>query len=68
MIDPMDVLRAANLLIRHHGADNAPFVAARRADELLERGDVEGQIVWKKIAAAVVELVRTKARPDERFN
>jgi hypothetical protein len=36
--------RAANLLIREHRSD-AEIVAAQRADEMLERGDRDGQLV-----------------------
>jgi hypothetical protein len=50
-----DIWRAANLLIRKHRAD-AEVVAARRADEMLERGDREGQLVWLRIMRAIVEL------------
>jgi hypothetical protein len=43
------------LLIREHAAE-AEIVAARRADEMLGRGDREGQLVWLRIRRAVVEL------------
>jgi hypothetical protein len=55
MIPDRDVWRAANLLIRKHG-DDAELVAARRADEMLERGDHEGKIEWLRIRRAIVEL------------
>ena len=55
MISDIDLWRAANLLIRQHG-DDAELAAARRADLMLERGDLEGQTVWKRIRRAVVEL------------
>ena len=55
MIPDRDIWRAANLLIREHGAD-AEIVAARRADEMLERGDRDGQLVWLRIGRAIVEL------------
>jgi len=45
MIPDRDIWRAANLLIREHGVD-AEVVAARRADEMLDRGDRDGQLVW----------------------
>jgi hypothetical protein len=48
MIPDRDIWRAANLLIREHNAD-AEIVAARRADEMLERGDRDGQVVWLRI-------------------
>jgi len=55
MISDRDIWRAANLLIRKHPAD-AEVVAARRADEMLERGDRDGQLVWLRIRRAIVEL------------
>ena len=55
MIPDRDIWRAANLLIREHSAD-AEVVAARRADEMLERGDRDGQLVWLRIRRAIVEL------------
>ena len=55
MVPDLDIWRAANLLIREHRAD-AEFVAARRADEMLERGDRDGQIVWLRIQRAITEL------------
>ena len=52
MIPDHDIWRAANLLIREHGAD-AEIVAARRAGE---RGDHDGKSVWLRIRRAVVEM------------
>ena len=44
----LEVLHAAQLLVNRHG-DDAPVVAAQRADELLDRGDLEDVAVWKSI-------------------
>jgi hypothetical protein len=55
MISTLDTYRAANLLIRQHGAD-AELIAAQRADLMLERGDREGQVVWMRIRRAISEL------------
>jgi hypothetical protein len=55
MVPDRDIWRAANLLIREHGAD-AEVIAAGRADEMLERGDHEGQGVWLRIRLAVAEM------------
>jgi hypothetical protein len=55
MIADLDIWRAANLLIRRHGAD-AELAAPRRADLMRDRGDIEGQAVWKRIRRAIVEL------------
>jgi hypothetical protein len=66
MVDDPDIWRAANLLVKRHGAD-AALMAGRRADELLA-GDVEGCTVWKRILVAVAELSRTKPAEGERVN
>ena len=55
MISDIDIWRAAILLIQRHGAD-AEIEAAKRADQMLERGDLDGQTVWKQIRRATVEL------------
>jgi hypothetical protein len=55
MISELDIWRAANLLIREHG-DDAELEAARRADLMLERGDLDGQLIWKRIRRAIIEL------------
>ena len=55
MIPDRDIWRAANLLIREHKTD-AEIVASRRADEMLERGDHDGQLVWLRIRRAVAEM------------
>ena len=67
MIPDLDIWRAANILVKGHGAD-ASLVAAQRADELLAAGDVEGCAVWKRILAAVDELARIKPAEGERVN
>ena len=71
MISDLDIFRAANLLIKHHGAD-AELVAAKRADEMLDRGDVDGQIVWMRISRAIVELqtpaVGKPTKTIDRYN
>ena len=55
MIPDRDIWRAANLVIREHGAD-AEVVSARRADAMLERGDHDGQLVWLRIRQAIIKL------------
>lgn len=62
MTDDLDIYRTANVLVELHG-DDAPIQAAMKADAMLDAGDVEGQAVWKRILAAVDELVSTD-RPD----
>jgi hypothetical protein len=61
----LDLWRAANLMIERHGTE-AAFVAAQRADEMLAQGDIEGQLVWKRILAAINDLQRTTLTGAER--
>ncbi len=51
--------RSANLLIKQHGED-APILAAMRADAMLEAGDLDGYATWKRILRAVEELRGTE--------
>jgi len=62
MVPDLDVWRAAALLIKQHGK-NAEIAAAQRADELLDRGDIEGQRVWLRIRRAVADLQAEPSGP-----
>jgi len=62
MTSDLDIYRSANGLVKHHGPD-APIEAAMRADAMLEKGDLEGYDVWKRILRAVEKLL-SKERPD----
>jgi hypothetical protein len=55
VISDLDIWRAANLLIRKHGAE-AVLEAARLADLMLGRGDNEGRLVWARIRRAIEAL------------
>ncbi len=45
MTSNLGIYRSANGPIREHGALRAP----QRADAMLERGDIEGAAVWRRI-------------------
>ncbi len=64
MTPDLDIYRAANILVKHHGQD-APIHAAMRADELLEAGGLDGCAMWKRILRAVEELQGTEPKPGE---
>ena len=55
VISELDIYRAANVLIDRHGAD-ALIAAARMIDRMLELGDPEGPLVWKRIKGAIEQL------------
>jgi hypothetical protein len=58
-MDDLDIYRSANILVKQHGED-APLEAARRADAMLEAGDMDGHGVWLRIVKAVGELLSTE--------
>ncbi len=67
MIPDLDIYRSANLLVKQHGED-APIHAAMRADAMLEKGDLDGYGVWRRILRAVKELQGTKPEPGVRVH
>ncbi len=64
MTSDLDIYRSAQALVKQHGAD-APIHAAMRADALLEKGDLDGGAVWKRILRAVEELQGPEPGPGE---
>ena len=64
MVGDLDAYRSAAVLVREHGEDAAPE-AARRTDAMLEKGDLEGLAVWRRIVGAVEEIERQERRPGE---
>ena len=67
MIPELDIYRTANVLIKQHGED-APIHAAMRADAMLEKGDLGGQAVWKRVLRAVGKLQETAPKSGEAFH
>ncbi len=51
--------RSAKLLIERHG-DEAPIHAAMQADAMLDKGDLDGAAVWRRIVGAINELLNTR--------
>ena len=67
MTSDLDIYRTANAIIRKHGED-ADLEAALRADAMLEKGSLDGQRVWKRVLAAVMEIQRKEPREGEAVN
>jgi hypothetical protein len=63
MVSDPDIFRAAKLLMDRHGED-APIRAALRADVLLDEGNVDGAVVWRRILEAVDELMRGQRKGE----
>jgi hypothetical protein len=55
-------------LVKTYGPEEAPLMAAKRADALLDIGDVEGQQLWKAVLRAVDEIMRTTRQAGEPVN
>jgi len=62
MISDREIWTAANLIVKRHDADPA-IKAARRADLMLERGDIDGQLLWKRIERAIEALQAPASGP-----
>jgi hypothetical protein len=57
-MEEIDIWRSAALLVRQHGED-ADLHAARHMDAMIERGDPQGEAVWRRIMRPVTELQTT---------
>ena len=55
MTEEIDIYRSANLLIKQHG-DKAAIFAAQQADACLDKGDLDGKVVWLAVIEAIEEL------------
>ncbi len=64
MTSDLDIYRAAQALVKKHGED-APIHAAMRGDAMLEKGDLDGYAVWKRILGAVEELQGSEPKSGE---
>lgn len=60
-MEPIDIYRAAKLLIDQHG-DDATIQAAMNADRCVEQGDLDGAAVWRGVIRAIGELDATTGR------
>ncbi len=60
----IDIYRSANVLVKQYGED-APIQAAMRADAMLDKGDLDGYAVWKRILRAVEGLQKTEPESGE---
>ncbi len=64
MVPDLDIYRSAQVLVKRHGED-APIEAGMGVDAMLERGDLDGCTVWKRILGAVEELQGTVPESGE---
>ena len=60
MLSNLDIFRSANTLVKRYGND-APIHAA-----MLDKGELDGYAVWKRVLRAVEELQRAELTEGER--
>ena len=53
----VDIWRSANILLKRYGGE-ALFIASKRADALLDLGDLRASSAWVRITKAIVDLER----------
>ena len=51
-----------------NGSGTAPIEAAMRADAMLDKGDLEGFSVWRRIMRAMEELQRVEPGPGGKVH
>ena len=61
----IDVWRTAGLMVKRYGKD-AVIESAKRADDLMAVGDLDGQRVWLRVLKAIEEL--TDEKPSAQPN
>jgi hypothetical protein len=59
--------RVAEQMRKRYGLD-AHIEAARRADELLDQGDVARFEIWRRVVERLNDLHRTRPNPGEALN
>ena len=64
MISEKEILWSASVLIRERN-DEAEQEAAEHAEFYRKKGDAEGEAVWLRIKAAVVEMQKKAPGPDD---
>ncbi len=64
VISDLDIWRGAQVMVKRYG-DGAAIEAAMRADEFLDRGNLDGKRLWMRIMQAIEELQRERPRDGE---
>lgn len=50
-----DILQTAKVMLEQYGTD-AEAQAAKRADRALVQGSIEGEQIWQRVVAAILEM------------
>ena len=57
-MDEKDIWRSAQAMVTQHG-DDAKIQAGFRSDACLEKGDLDGAAVWRRVIQVIGELQNT---------
>lgn len=65
-----EILTAANQVLEQYKGDvlDAKLHAARLADEFMEKGDIDGNLVWLKIYRAILDLTDTEMEEGDTLH
>jgi hypothetical protein len=63
MITDRDIYASANIFIKRWGED-AAIDAAKRADAMLDAGDLDGRVVWMRIIKGIEQLQKAERPMD----
>jgi hypothetical protein len=67
-MDEIEIWRAANVLMIHHGDDDAVAIANGYVEQMGINRDADGLAVWRRIHAALRELQSRDRRSDEQLH
>jgi hypothetical protein len=67
MISDLDIYRSAKVIMKQYSED-AQIHSTKRASAMLNKGDLDGYAVWKRILRAVEELQGTMSKPRARVH
>lgn len=62
MLSEWELWACANLYVKNHGED-APILAAIRADELMEQGELDGAANFRAIVRRINQLLAKPSGP-----
>ncbi len=66
MFPDLDIYRSTQVLVKRHGPD-APIQATMRVDAMLDKGDLGGYAVWRRILRAVERFLSKERRSQSNM-
>jgi hypothetical protein len=63
-MEELDVWRSAGVLIQYHGV-RAEHFAMSRVQDMMSKGDSQGEMIWRRILQSIQDLQRNPTKPGE---